>query len=239
MAKFGKWIGGGLGFVLGGPIGAIIGFGLGSFFDGGNEPVMIAGSPATSGDFTVSLLVLVAAVMKADGKVLRSELDYVKNYFIQSFGISSATQLVKILGEIIKKDIPVYEVCFQIKAHMDYSSRLELLHFLFGISKSDGEIVASELRLIENISGYLGIGKMDFDSIKSMFVDLTDSSYKVLEIEIGSTNEEVKAAYRSMAKKYHPDKVSYLGEDIQKAAMEKFKKVNEAYEKIRKERSMA
>ncbi len=71
-----------------------------------------------------------------------------------------------------------------------------------------------------------------------MFVPETDSSYKILEIERTASNDEVKKAYRKMAMKYHPDKVSHLGEDYRKSADEKFKKVNEAYEKIKKERNM-
>jgi len=238
MSKYGKWIGGGLGFVLGGPIGAIIGFGLGSFFDAGVESTGTTVNRTSSGDFTVSLLVLVAAVMKADGKVLRAELDYVKKYFVRSFGVSSASELIRILGDIIKNEIPVNDVSSQIKANMDYPSRLELLHFLFGIAKADGEIHPGELRMIEVISANMGITLKDLDSIKSMFVDLTDAEYKIMEIDPSATNDEVKNAYRKMAKKYHPDKVSYLGEDIQKAAGEKFKRVNEAYEKIKKERGM-
>jgi DnaJ like chaperone protein len=103
---------------------------------------------------------------------------------------------------------------------------------------ADGSPNPSEITLIERISGNLGISSGDFLSIKNMFVPETDSSYKILEVERTSTNEEVKKAYRKMAMKYHPDKVSHLGEDYKKAADEKFKKVNEAYEKVKKERNM-
>jgi len=41
-----------------------------------------------------------------------------------------------------------------------------------------------------------------------------------------------------MAVKYHPDKVSHLGEDYQKDAKEKFQKMQEAYENIKKERNL-
>ncbi|HPC26234.1 MAG TPA: DnaJ domain-containing protein [Paludibacteraceae bacterium] len=49
----------------------------------------------------------------------------------------------------------------------------------------------------------------------------------------------MKKAYREMAKKYHPDKVNTLGEDIKKIATEKFRSINEAYEVLKKERGFA
>jgi DnaJ like chaperone protein len=240
MGMFGKWLGGGLGFVMGGPIGGLLGFLVGSVIDSATVQTSYTTSTArtTQGDFGMSLLVLVAAVMKADGKIVKSELDYVKQFFVRQFGQESAKQALLMLKDIIKQEIPVREVCLQIRGNMDYSSRLQLLHLLFNISLADASIHPSEIEIIEKISGYMGVLSTDFLSIKNMFIPETDSSYKILEIDPSSSNEEVKKAYRRMAMKYHPDKVSHLGEDFRKTADEKFRKVNEAYEKIKKERNM-
>jgi DnaJ like chaperone protein len=142
------------------------------------------------------------------------------------------------LKDILRQEIPLRDVCLQIKGNMDYSSRLQLLHLLLNISVADSTIHVSEIQIIEKISSYLGVTSGDFLSIKNMFIPETDSSYKILEIDPASSNDEVKKAYRRMAMKYHPDKVSHLGEEFRRTADEKFKKVNEAYEKIKKERSM-
>jgi DnaJ like chaperone protein len=184
-------------------------------------------------------LVLVAAVMKADGKVLKSELDYVKLFFVRSFGASSAREAIRMLGDLLKQNIPLVDVCRQIQKNMDYSSRLQLLHFLFGIAQADGMIDSAELSTIELIAQNMGLNLKDIDSIRSMFIKNTDAAYKILEVGPTATNEEIKKAYRRMAIKYHPDKVSYLGEDFQKAAKEKFQKVTEAYDDIKKERNIA
>jgi DnaJ like chaperone protein len=176
--------------------------------------------------------------MKADGKVVKSELDYVKQFFVRQFGTESAKHALLMLKDILKQDIPVKDVCLQIKVNMDYSSRLQLLHLLFNVSLADSVIDPSEFQIIEKISSYLGVASGDFLSIKNMFIPETDSSYKILELDPSSSNEEVKKAYRKMAMKYHPDKVSHLGEDIRKSANEKFTMVNEAYEKIKRERNM-
>ena len=239
MGKFGKWIAGGLGWAFFGPIGGILGFALGSMFEAPEATRTRGYSATTTGSFAMTLLVLIAAVMKADGRVLKSELDYVKKYFIQAFGEDSASEALMMLRDILKQDIPVQSVGVQIKQNMDYASRLQLLHLLFGVAQADGQIDISELNAILSIAGYMGISSKDFESIKSMFVKDTESSYKILGITKSATDEEVKKAYRKMALKYHPDKVSHLGEDFQLKAKQKFQEVNDAYEKIKKERGMA
>ncbi len=240
MAKFGKWLGGGLGWAVGGPIGAIIGFALGSVLDD-TKVVVNSGNFQNStqvGDFSASLLVLAAAVMKADGAVLKTELDYVKKFFIKNFGVAHTQEQMLLLRELLKQDIPVRDVCMQIRQNMEHAARLQLVHFLFGVSSADGAVHQKEVLVIADIANYLGVNAADFNSLKAMFFKDAESDYKILEIEKSATDEEVKKAYRKMAVKFHPDKVSHLGEDIQKDAKEKFQKVLAAYENIKKQRGM-
>lgn len=238
MVKFGKWIGGGLGWALGGPIGAMLGFVVGTFIDQSGQMRQIESGTTTRGDFGVSLLVLIAAVMNADKKVLTSEVEYVRQYFVQNFGRASAQEAMLMLRDILKQNIPLKDVTTQMKNNLDYPSRLQLIHFLYGISYSDKKVSSEEIKVIGIIAGYLGISEKDIQSMQSMFYKDIDSAYKVLEIDKSATDEEVKKAYRRMAVKYHPDKVAYLGEDVKNAANEKFQKVNEAYERIKRERGM-
>src|SRR5450756_2350438 len=189
MGIFGKWLGGGLGFVMGGPIGGLLGFLVGSMIDGTtvHTSSYTSGNARTSqGDFGMSLLVLVAAVMKADGKVVKSELDFVKQFFVRQFGQESAKEALLILKDIIKQDILVRDICVQISRNMDYSSRLQLLHLLFNVSVADSKIHPSEIEIIEKISGAMGVASTDFLSIKNMFIPETDS-YKILEIDPSSS----------------------------------------------------
>ncbi len=234
MAKFGKWIGGGLGWALGGPIGGILGFFFGSMFDSiASADYEIKPRTTQRGDFIASLLILSAAVMKADNKVMKSELDYVKSFLRQQFGDAQLEQSMLMLREILKQQINVPEVSAQIKSYMTYPLRLQLLHYLFGIAEADNPTTSSEIYIIEQIASYMGVTSSDFTSIKGMFVKDTLSAYKILEISPDATDEEVKKAYRKMALKYHPDKVSHLGEDIQKSAKEKFLKLQNAYNEIK------
>ncbi len=234
MAKYGKWISGGLGWVIFGPIGGIIGFAIGSIFDS-VETKIYTGETSRNG-FLVSLLVLSSAIMKADGKVLKSELDFVKGYFLKNFGADAAREAMILLRDMLKQSVPLKDVCNQIRDNVDYHARLQLLHFLFGIAQADGVISAEELKVLQEIGEHMSLSKADFDSIKAMFIPDNDKYYTILEVTPSATNEEIKKAYRQMAIKHHPDKVSHLGDDVRIAAEHKFKMINEAYEKVKKER---
>ena len=233
---------GGLGWVLGGPIGAIIGYSMAgmstqqasssNYFESNRYP------KTQPGDFMISLLVLFASVMKADSRMLKSELDYVKEFLSKEFSKKQVHDFMILFKDILKQDYPLKDVCRQIARSMDHPSRLELIHILFGLSLADGNIHSDEEKLIHTISNYLNINHNDFSSIKAMFVKNFESDYKILEIPPDSCDEEVKKAYRKMAVKYHPDKVNHLGEEVKSLAEEKFKTLNEAYQQIKKERGI-
>jgi len=238
---YGKWIAGGLGWAFGGPIGGLIGYGIGSLFEKGTRAEGTdreSSRSTTQGDFAVTFVVLTASVMKADGKILKSELSFVKKYFIKFFGPEQAKDMLQMLKDILKKDINVNDITAQVQQYMNYSSRLQVLHFLYGIAQADGQITEDELQLISQISVGIGIISSDQSSIKNMYVEEVDSAYKILDVSPDATDAEVKKAYKKMAIKYHPDKVSYLGEEARKASEEKFKNLSEAYEKIKNQRNI-
>ena len=255
--SFSKWIGASIGWSFGGPIGAIIGLAIGSVIDsmanGSGNPLLgerqSTGRGRTtyrtqprqrpqtqSGDFEVSLLILASVVIKADGKQDQSEMDYVRQQFLNMYGKERANHAFKLFKNISKQNVSVRPVCLQIRQMMDHPSRLQLMHFLFGIAKADGTVTQDEVKQIYTISGYLGISSRDYESIKAMFYNSSDNAYKVLEITKAAPVDEIKKAYRKMAKKYHPDKVIHLGKEHQKGAEEKFRQVQAAYEQIQKER---
>ncbi|WP_242120239.1 TerB family tellurite resistance protein [Aestuariivivens sediminicola] len=244
--SFSKWIGAALGWSFGGPIGAIIGLALGSMADAIGAEERIGQRqyrqyqehiPTQPGDFEVSLLVLASIVIKADGKQDRRELDFVRQQFVSMYGKERANHAFRLFKEIGKqKHISTREVCQQIRHMMQHASRLQLVHFLFGIAKADGVATQEEERQIHIMAGYLGISAADYESIKAMFYKSSDSAYKILEIDKNASNDDIKKAYRKMAKKYHPDKVIHLGEEHRDGAEAKFRQVQDAYEQLQKER---
>lgn len=236
MGILGSLFGAGLGWWLGGPVGAVLGFFVGNITDSRSNAPQAGDLRQDRDGFLAALLVLIAAVMKADGRIVRSELDFVKRSLLHSLGEERATQAIHALRDIVKQDIPVQEVALQIRVNLDYSARLELLHLLFNIGKADGVISDDELRVILQIAGAMGVSSADTLSIQNMFIENEDAAYKVLEIEPTASDDEIKKAYRKMAMRYHPDKVSHLGSEFQAGAHEKFQKVNAAYEKLKKKR---
>ncbi|HRY98674.1 MAG TPA: TerB family tellurite resistance protein [Bacteroidales bacterium] len=240
---FGKWLGGGLGWALGGPIGGILGFLFGSMVDSmqsGRYEYKAPGSapPTQEGDFALSLLVLTAAVMRADGRVVRSELDYVKDFLNRQFGPEKSGQLVLMLRELLGKDYSLRQVCLQIQANMAHPLRLQLMHFLIGIAGADGQYHKQEQAILDQIGRYLNISAADMDSLRATYSRTDESAYALLEVSPDATDDEVRKAYRKMAMKYHPDRVGNLGEDVERAAKEKFQALQEAYDRIRRQRGM-
>lgn len=267
MAAILKWLFAGLGWAMLGPIGGILGYYLGRSMSSKQEQIPSGSSSSTrrphqryhntgtSDDLNAALLVLIAAVMKADGVVRQSELGYVKRFLLENYGEERAKELLIVLRDITKNDIPVEQVCIQIKVNTDYDTRYHMLDFLFGIALSDNEFVASEELILRRIATALGINSRDYLSIHSRHTNYGGYTYQdgshdihgnynpdmqgkdpyaILGLRQGVTKEEVKKAYRRLAMKYHPDKVANMSEEVQKNAARQFREINAAYEQIMK-----
>lgn len=237
--KYGKWLGGALGWAFGGPIGGMVGFSLGYLWDNATLDAKYTreqskGYSTRPGDFALSFLVLSAAVMKADNRVLKSELNYVKQFLRSQYGDQKTTELLGILKDILKRDINLIPICAQIRSNMSHPQRLELVHFLLGIANADGELHPSEIDAIKYIARNLNVNPQDLRSMGAMFETDRNRYYRILEIEPGASQDEIKKAYRKMAKKYHPDRLGDVGEEVRSAAIEKFRQVQEAYDKLSK-----
>ena len=248
-----------MGWVAWGPIGALLGFVVGAVWDGamdsarqlndGGSARGTSSGPQHQGrrsyssteqrnSFFVSLLVLSSAVIKADGRTHPSEIEVVKDFVRRNFGEQAVQEAVKILERLGNQQVNIYDVGPQIARYMNYSQRLQLLHFLVQIAIADGAFDKSEKSVLEAIGSTIGLSSADVNSVISMFYKDSSSAYAVLEINPSATDDEVRSAYRRMAMKNHPDKVATLGPEVQKAAEEKFRQIQEAYETIKKERGL-
>lgn len=234
---------------------AFLGFAIGSLIDQyqqtakngqagtgqgyGQDPFEFYRQQSSRYDLPTMLMALSAAVMKADGKVLRIELDYVKNFFSAQFGKQfNATHLQTLKQFLDAPSIPLQDICHDIRSRMTQEVRVQLVHYLFGIAKADGDVGTAELNVISRIATMLGIPAVEFESLRNMFYRNVDSDYKILGIDEKATDDEVKKAYRKMAAAHHPDKVAHMGEEYLKGAKEKFQQIQDAYEAIKKRRNL-
>lgn len=242
-----KWIAALLGYYLFRYPGAILGFLVGSLIDNsagkgrGASTILrdMTRQSVSPADFELNLLSLCSLVIKADGTVSQTEMDYVRQYFVRTYGKEKANAIFRTFNEINKsREISAQRICAYLNQRTRYEVRLQLLHFLFGIAQADGAVSNAEADKIREIAGYMRVALRDFESIKAMFVKSADNAYKILEIEKTATDDQVKKAYRTMAKKYHPDRVNTKDEAIKKGAEEKFKEVQKAYETIQSERGL-
>ncbi len=261
----GKWIGGIIGFMALGPLGALAGIVLGSLFENGMNQAgqFFGGGSPYNGDYTAkdpyagerdsflfSMLVMASYIIRADGKIMHSEMEYVRQFLRRNFGeiaVSQGEQILLRLFEEAKRmdrENPmgfkntIRECGTQIAYNLNYEERLQLLAFLAEIAKSDGHVCQAEIDALKEVAGIMGMSAKEVESMLNLNSDTLDDAYKILEIEPTATDDEVRTAYRRMAVKHHPDKVANLGEDIRKAANEKFQKINNAKDRIYKARGM-
>ena len=264
---FGSWIGGFIGYIFGGTLGSLAGFILGGLFDavtGSNGGQSRIGSFSTDegsssdygerrpnvnerGSFLFSLLVLTAYIIKADGRVMHSEMEMVRQMLRQNFGEEAVREGEQILLRLFDEQkrqgtqrfrSTVQQCCAEMAMGMNYGQRLQLLNFLVMVAKADGQVPQSEITALKECAQWLGLAAKEADSMLHLDGNTLDDAYKVLGVSPDATDSEVKSAYRRLALEHHPDKVAALGEDVRKAAEKKFQEINAAKERIWKARGL-
>lgn len=253
--KLGKWIGGIMGFMAMGSLGALAGYAIGSLSDkAAYAPEnMDAGNETYTGQrnsFLFSLLVMASYIIRADGKIMHSEMEFVRRFLRTNFGEDAVAEGEQILLNLFEQrkrmeatnpyafQNTIRECGAQIAANMSYEERLQLLSFLAQIARSDGNVCAAEIDALKEVAQSMQLSAKEVESMLNLSGNSLEEAYKVLEVEPTATDDEVRAAYRRLALKHHPDRVATLGEDIRKAAEEKFQSINNAKERIYKARGM-
>lgn len=272
----GKWIGSALGWILSGGnvLGAIAGYCIGSLLSDATSTAERENGFNGNGNtfrndysdtqfnqrpfeedrnsFLFSMLVLSSYVIKADGKIMHSEMNCVRNFLRNNFGEQAVQQGEDILLKLFEMQKQqgattfketIRKSCVEISFHMNIGQRLQLLDYLIIIAKVDGTVSPEEVYALKEVAAYLGLSAQDVDSMLNMEASSNqqiglDEAYKILGISPNATNDEVKAAYRKMALKHHPDRVSTLGDDVREAAEKKFQEINNAKERIYKARGL-
>jgi DnaJ like chaperone protein len=258
--KAGKWIGGIIGFMSGGPLGALAGYALGALFDNAinnkaeytQEYEQYGYKQSSAYDpvegnrtsFRFALLVMASYVIRADGKIMHSEMEYVRAFLRQNFGEEASQEGNAILLRLFEQRkemernnpnefINTIRQCgAQLAYALTYEQRLQLMAFLCGIARADGQVSPEEIDALKEIARYMQMQETEVDSLLNLGGNSLEEAYKVLGVSPNATDQEVRSAYRQLALKHHPDRVANLGEDVKKAAEEKFRQINKAKEII-------
>jgi DnaJ like chaperone protein len=248
-----KWIGGILGFMSGGPLGALAGYAIGALFESAADMSDDRQTTQAEGEkysFRFSLMVMTSYIIQADGRIMHSEMEYVRAFLRNSFGEEAAREGNDILLRLFEQrkqmdqtnpqayKQTIRECAVQLSSALTYEQRLQLLAFLCGIAKADGKVSSEEVAALKEVAMYMQMAEKEVDSMLNLGGDSLEEAYKVLEISPDATDQEVRAAYRALALKHHPDKVAMLGDDVKRAAEEKFQQINSAKEAVYKARGM-
>ncbi len=206
-----KWITAILGYTYFRFGGAILGYFLGSILEQLFNPNKrsafgsIQFERMQADQVQLNLLSLAAIVIKADGKVDQRELQFVRNYFIANYGKEYASAIfAKFNTEIKKEQQNLNELTRLFVQGARYETRLQILHFLYGIANADGHIAEVEVQKILQIAQALQLRFADIESIKAMFVKSADNAYKILEIHPTATDAEVKKSLSRNGQKISP-----------------------------------
>jgi DnaJ like chaperone protein len=201
--------------------------------------------PEAQNQFFILLIVCSSKVLAADGKIDKAEIQMVKNFFTLNFGFGSKELLwvEETLQNELKYNRPVASLAVEINKFMDYPSKLALMDFLFRVAASDSTINEQEKVVLNEFSVAIGISAVDQSFLKARYGSSRAGGYssassgkgrdhylRILGLAEGVKQADIKSAYRQLAKKFHPDVVAHLGDEVRLASEKRMKEILEAYE---------
>lgn len=243
MSIWGKILGGGIGFALGGPIGALIGVAGGHFMDWMQQPPKdsVKSQEDRQVAFTIAIVVLSAKMAKADGHVSQVEID--RFHEICQIPDQYRNHAERLFQQA-QKDSRGYEIYAKQMVQLfkgDESILAELLWILAQIAHADGKIHHDEQRILQDIAGIFGIDDDDFERITELTIANSDGDpYRILGVAADDSDDAIKKAHRNLVREHHPDLLTAKGmpQEFIDFSTEKLARINEAYDRIKKQRGI-
>ncbi len=241
MSWWGKLLGGGVGFVLGGPLGALIGAAVGHGFDRG---IASLDDPGGTGDdpygrertqtafFTATFSVM-GHLAKADGRVSANEIRLANAVMDQMQLSASLKRLAQhLFTEGKAADFPLDDVIDQFRRECRNSRNLHrmFMEIQLNAAYADGSVNDNVRRILAHVARRLGFSGMQLAQMEAMVQaglnywrhqggspgaasasPTLEDAYAILNIAPHSSDQEVKNAYRRLMSEHHPDKLVARG----------------------------
>jgi DnaJ like chaperone protein len=237
----GWFFGAGLGWFVGGPLGAIVGAAIQSALSSATQKQLRGSQGQTNAEaiFVTNLVAIMTKICMADGHISKEERNVIHNFFAKSLGYSGEQLrfIDAIINETDRRNPDLRQICLAIDKFANHEQRFVLLDLAYNIAAVDHVITDDEQRAIDEIVSAFNLSHEEHESIKARHpIARASDHYTVLGVDSSASNEELKKAYRHLAKQYHPDKVSHLGGELVEFAHQKFQEINESYQALRNQR---
>ena len=252
----GKIVGGGFGFMMGGPLGAVMGAAMGHHFDKGlnNMDGFAPGNQQrTQAAFFTATFSIMGYLAKADGHVTRDEVAMAERIMTQmQLNSEQRKAAISLFNEGKEPDFPLNDVLAQFRTECHRRTNLlqMFMEILISTAMADGKLHPDESVALSDIGQQLGFNKHQIDQLLNMVnaqhnfnqqdhskISLS-TAYAVLGITESSSDSELKKAYRRLISQHHPDKLVAKGlpEEMIKLANKKTHEIKQAYDLIKKSR---
>tara|TARA_B100000902_G_scaffold13304_1_gene16189 strand:- start:3230 stop:3949 length:720 start_codon:yes stop_codon:yes gene_type:complete len=192
-------------------------------------------------DFEIALLRICSMLIKSDGRVEQVEVEVVRNYFRRTFGTYKTNKIFNQVKTSPLKDFDLEQLVEVVKNKVIPTQYYAILQLLYAVAVSDGKISKNEEELIIRIGLQMQFTRDRIQTIRNQFSQTGYSSgnesqdhLAILGLSSGASKSDIKSAYRSLAKEFHPDKLTGMSKGIQDLAKEKFQQIQNAYEALTK-----
>ncbi len=237
MKGWSKAVGAGLGYVVGGPVGAVLGYMAGYKL----APKLEA---QESHLLIANLLGFTSLLLKVNHAARSEKRQETVLFLSRLFRFDQEDEKLadELLQRLLEVELDIVSMARTFKGHSNTQMRERLLEILATLSLLiHGPLQRGQLELLDEIAEALSLTPAQWRNIKSRYrgsspqLD-TPFCYAILEILPESSEEEIRAAYRRLAKKYHPDRLASKDPSIQRRHGERMTLINTAYETIRVDR---
>ncbi len=197
--------------------------------------------------FVWLLVHILVKIAQLDDHVSKDEVQTIQRFFQYNlhYNQTKMAWVKNLIKEATESTETLESMLEEFKRTFAYEPRLILLELIYQIVYTKHPVPPNELEKARQIAIFLEISQYDLRTIEAKYTyhrqrqaaeaRVNDAQYyAVLGLEPGADFETIKKSYRQLSMKYHPDKVSHLGDEFKQVAEEKMKEINAAYDFFKK-----